>query len=96
MSICLKRALGCRQFLLVGARDLLRSKLYYRSSKRRKINYLGQNSTTFSAANMGDCKNVNDEKENKESAEEQVVTIENVVAKDNKGIDYDKLISKHS
>ncbi len=27
-------------------------------------------------------------------AEEQLVTIESVVAKDNKGIDYDKLISK--
>ena len=32
--------------------------------------------------------------ENKDETEEQIVNIETVVAADNKGIDYDKLISK--
>ena len=39
--------------------------------------------------------NENKENEAINSSEDQEVTIEKVVAKDNKGIDYDKLISKY-
>ena len=38
--------------------------------------------------------NENKENEATDSSKEQEVTIEKVVAKDNKGIDYDKLISE--